>query len=451
MTAVVVLLFHFFPVISARIARSPSSLQQLGRDRRRSLLECTTYNAQTARLVVDSAGCVIISNSFFYNLESADAGAVWLKSSVTSSSTSLTSFVSCRAVCDLNKAVYGGGMRLDCPVNEISLCCSKSCRAEDGVLTTDDYVDRNGGFVHVEAGSSHSFAQTTIVDAYARRRGSINFQGVCTFALVGLNFTGCTAYSTGSAFTVMNASSQFTASFLTVVGSGGVTCIDSYCATSPDVSYCNFYGNALTGSQDYGVLYAHSWGLRVDGCIFNGNSPRDIIMKAEKQTGNIEQKFLLTNCAFSGGFPSAAYASSDSSCNANVETASHFIGHMNTYHCPGVTPTSSVSRTRSPSESPRFPDSADLTDSLGFEATADFSGASGQVNSELLAASVTLLPSRKEEFGSTPLLGASITLELSEQLREISPRSASFTSFCGFAVARGRLARTTLFVFLVRE
>jgi hypothetical protein len=73
----------------------------------------------------------------------------------------------------------------------------------------------------------------------------------------------------------------------------------------------------------------------VTNCLFLGNSV-DISMS------DPSVKFQLSNCVFSGPFPSGARCVTNA-CASQSVTASWFILHVDTYYCVAITPAATVS------------------------------------------------------------------------------------------------------------
>jgi hypothetical protein len=128
----------------------------------------------------------------------------------------------------------------------------------------------------------------------------------------------------------------------------------------------NFYSNTITT----GVLgaYRSFCGMTVDSCIFSGNTA-DIGLRTGGSFSNSNNKFKLTNCVFSGDYPSSTVASS-SDCKSGSTTASYLLLSR---LCPTYSASQSKSKSRSatPPFSPSFPFSVSVAigHSSGFSAT----------------------------------------------------------------------------------
>jgi hypothetical protein len=95
------------------------------------------------------------------------------------------------------------------------------------------------------------------------------------------------------------------------------------------VSFCTFYNN-LELDDDWGVLCSKTHGMKVESCVFSGNS-------ADIRIDDLEEPFQFSNCVFSGAFPSSGWAGTVN-CVANSVTPSFGLVFFDTYWCMGQTP-----------------------------------------------------------------------------------------------------------------
>jgi hypothetical protein len=112
--------------------------------------------------------------------------------------------------------------------------------------------------------------------------------------------------------------------------------------------YCNFYANNLVD----GVLVSVGYGMAVDNCIFRDNI-KDIAMTEQRSTN----KFNITNCVFSGLFPSESlWFSFGSNNQQNAITMSFVIvGVISQEYCPTNSPTASSSISHTPTGTSSVP------------------------------------------------------------------------------------------------
>jgi hypothetical protein len=217
----------------------------------------------------------------------------------------------------------------------MSFCCSVGCSS------TGD-----AGFaLATQTNLLHSFSQVAIVSARATEgplnrgfpewsaSGTISLDYYCTAILDSLNFTSCFASTYGSAVHLALEPAEWSASFLTLFngtgGTGEPDAIDLLDSTDfAHLSYSNFYGNRI-----HTLIYSRQNGINVDSSLFSGNDcTHEICVGQRWYLGT------LTNCVFSGSFPSTnAIVIAGSRNFANSITASWFIACVNTELCPGNT------------------------------------------------------------------------------------------------------------------
>jgi hypothetical protein len=232
----------------------------------------------------------------------------------------------------------------------MELCCSVrcSCNAYGGFV----YLDCIGQSIISHSSSISSRASGDFFGVGLGDGGAICVNSASTTVFTHVNFTTCHALVGGSALNVRNASAQWNASHLTVIGQTGKTGIESNCLNLPRITHSNFYLN--TNLSD-AVLRGGSSGMIVDSCIFNTNSR---ILSMGTTTG---QRFELLNNVFAESIPTESEWVTLMTGNLGYcETASFFLIHIDTADCPGNTvspapsPLYSVSPLPSPSSSHPF-------------------------------------------------------------------------------------------------
>jgi hypothetical protein len=291
----------------------------------------------TARFVQSGETCFHVVDSFFTAMSaSADGGAIYF--------TTAALIVSDSTFLETVAARNGGAIEDQGDVLSVSRCCFRSTQAASSGMA----VDSVSGNVEKSVGES-SFVGCASSSATVGL-GTVYFADDSQADLTNINFTGCslpqaTDAGFGAAVFLARSEASFSCTFCTVFACGGVSCVHSFVETSvPVVSYCNFYGNALSQRQTSGVVYARTVGLRIEACIFQGNT------KEIYQFNVAKSKFIVVDCVFSGNLPSGDFYDQATNNKFQTETASYTISVLATLYCPTASPSMS-GQTRSPSQS----------------------------------------------------------------------------------------------------
>jgi hypothetical protein len=266
-----------------------------------------------------------VTNSLFEHLNSQEnkGGAIYVWTEYPGSSIVSTSFFDVKV--DINDTTYGGAMYFDDSFVIISQCCGNMCYSND-----------YGSFLALTEDGNHQIEETSIIFSETKNfNGTLYIQpdswdANCRIKLSSMNFTGCYAKNTGSAFQIGRKEDSFSGIFLILFSLTGDTAIDSFCENECSINFSNIYNNSL--NVDKGVFYCHGYGFSIDHCIFNGNT-QDICMS----TNNISHLFTISNSVFSGTFPANKLARINSGNIAHSITASYEIHYHSTFYCPAAT------------------------------------------------------------------------------------------------------------------
>jgi hypothetical protein len=297
--------------------------------------ECSgqSYSGRQDRLDLD-AGCYSIANCFFADLTTdAGGGAIHFKDSNSErkAEISQTTFLRC---CSTGGGWQrGGAIFSEDEELEVRESCAVECKADD-----------LGSFAELwETGSQNRLSCVSCVKCASEEGGigTVNCAADTTLEVKAMNFTECIAAAEGSALSAGRGLQEpttevlFTSVYVTCVccGIGSVFHSHRNLGDASSISFSNFYGNSASA----GVLcVSNGIGLLVSNCIFRDSEGPDVVM-----AGTIITQCQISNCVFSGEFPSSSYAIDGGGNAASSLTLSHAISFVNTELCPTASPTAS--------------------------------------------------------------------------------------------------------------
>jgi hypothetical protein len=269
------------------------------------------------------SSCIVALGCIFESLSGAyGGGAIRIAAAAATVTVNESSFLSCSAP---NPAISpmadhaGGACWLDCATAIVARCCALACSA-----------GTQGNFVFC-TGAGVRWFEVTGVAQCARRsdfgssRGGFHFCTLLTANLSSVNMTAsaaeispCVSATTAHSAGATSATVRLSCRFCSFVGNVGMRGFNRPNATGADGWYlvnCNFCANEFQGA----VLFTVKYGMHVDGCLFMGNTGGVDIGTDGNATLAEEDRFVIRNCVFSGGLPSAAFASL-SQCAAETAT-----------------------------------------------------------------------------------------------------------------------------------
>jgi hypothetical protein len=296
--------------------------------------------------------CLIMVDCVIENHTNDNGGAVSCTAAEQDVTINGSSFLSCSAT------TSGGGCYLHSSKCVISCCCVSDCSA--GKTGNSFYF---GGsdvrwieIVGIERSSPNSKSLCY---------GGLHFASEFTVNLSCVNITSCYAdhYSCVSSMSADHSDVHpvsLTGQYLNIFKNSGE--LGFYRAAAVGESgwylwFCNFYGNEITTGV-LGAVY-NAFGMTVTSCIFSGNKA-DIGTYLWNGIDDDDHKFKLTNCIFSGNFPSATLASSEN-CKSSATTQLWFLS---TRLCPTYSASKSASRPATSTSTPTS--SASASASLAF-------------------------------------------------------------------------------------
>jgi hypothetical protein len=339
----------------------------------------------------------------FVSLKSAVNGSsVFFEVRSENVSISSSSFLNC------STSGAGGACFLSCKNCNFSFNCVDGCSA----VTLGNGIYFSGSGVRLIERIGFSRSSPTEAKGCL---GGFHYDSDSTTNLSSVNFTFCYSeyYPCVSAVNANNEGVHtvaFTGRYLNVFRNSGAR--GFYRANDMGVNgwylwNSNFYNNSITD----GVLGSSSvgQGMMIDSCIFFGNTV-DIGFLGSSL--NNAYKFRLTNCVFSGPFPSSSFASS-SGCKSSSVAASQAISVR-------LCPTYSASASRTPF----------ATQSTDFLASLPVVG-SAPVRPSILpiAGSIHDAVSDTPTHSDTMVPGSALFM-MSTEL----PEAASFVGLCLFTV-----------------